>query len=284
LLTNAPVYATAIIDSLKIIGADATGLRDSLSPSSIVDIGFDLFYRSISNSAFWSPSDSLIAFFMGMIVLVTLTLVAAQMVMLLVAGWILAYGGIFCLGVGGSRWTSDMAVNYYKAVLGVAASLFVMILLVGIGKTFLVACSTSLSAGFNFKEMGVMVVVCVALLVLVNRVPRLVAGIITDTDVGSIGSVGRYAGGMASVAFSGRASGISKRSPSGALMQEASVMTRAVSGGQSMAATSSSAFLHKSDDDAVSFGGSGVSSLAAAMGNNTSSGASLVLDKKAASS
>ncbi|MGS0066676.1 type IV secretion system protein, partial [Escherichia coli] len=35
--------------------------------------------------------------------------------------WILLYAGVFFLGFGGSRWTSDMAINYYKTVLGLAA-------------------------------------------------------------------------------------------------------------------------------------------------------------------
>ena len=32
--------------------------------------------------------------------------------------WILAYAGIFFLGFGGSRSTSEMAINYYKTVRG----------------------------------------------------------------------------------------------------------------------------------------------------------------------
>ena len=51
--------------------------------------------------------------------------------------WILAYAGIFFLGFGGSRSTSEMAINYYKTVRGrgIAVSPFAMVLLVGIGKT-----------------------------------------------------------------------------------------------------------------------------------------------------
>jgi type IV secretion system protein VirB6/type IV secretion system protein TrbL len=39
------------------------------------------------------------------------------MLLLLASGWVLAYGGVFFLGFGGSRWTSDLAINYYKTVL-----------------------------------------------------------------------------------------------------------------------------------------------------------------------
>src|ERR1700756_3913698 len=43
LLTNGPTFATAIMDSLRSIAGNANGLGPSLSPSGIVDIGFDIF-------------------------------------------------------------------------------------------------------------------------------------------------------------------------------------------------------------------------------------------------
>jgi P-type conjugative transfer protein TrbL len=70
---------------------------------------------------------------MAAVILIILALISINMVLLLVSGWILAYAGIFFLGFGGSRWTSEIAINYYKTILGVAVSLFAMVLLVGIG-------------------------------------------------------------------------------------------------------------------------------------------------------
>jgi hypothetical protein len=69
-----------------------------------------------------------------------------------------------------------MAINYYKTVLGVAAQLMAMVLLVGIGKTFLDDYYARMSEGINLKEMGVMLIVCVILLALVNKIPALIAG------------------------------------------------------------------------------------------------------------
>jgi Na+/melibiose symporter-like transporter len=89
----------------------------------------------------------------------------------LASGWVLAYGGVFFLGFGGSRWTSDMAINYYKTVLGMAAQLMAMVLLVGIGKTFLDDYYTRMSAGISLKEMGVMLIVVIILLALTNKIP-----------------------------------------------------------------------------------------------------------------
>ena len=113
---------------------------------------------------------------MAVAILVILALVGVNMLLLLASGWVLAYGGVFFLGFGGSRWTSDMAINYYKVVLGVAAQLFAMVLLVGIGKTFLDDYYSRMSAGISLKEMGMLIVIILLALV---RNPPLIAGIIT---------------------------------------------------------------------------------------------------------
>ena len=108
-----------------------------LSPSGIVDIGFAIFDKVLDQSSVWSPVDSACGILMALAILVILALIGVNMLLLLASGWVLAYAGVFFLGFGGSRWTSDMAINYYKTVLGIAAQLMAMVLLVGIGKTFL---------------------------------------------------------------------------------------------------------------------------------------------------
>ena len=117
------------------------------------------------------------------------------------------YAGIFFLGFGGSRWTSDMAINYYKTVLGVAVQIMTMVLLVGIGNDLLSSFYARMNTGtLNFEELGVMLVFCVALLMLVNRVPPLVAGIITGSGIGGAGGIGNFGAGAAIGAAMGAAS------------------------------------------------------------------------------
>jgi type IV secretion system protein TrbL len=164
LLTNGPNFASSIYASLRQIAGNATGLGQALSPSGIVDMGFAIFYKVMDQSSVWSPVDSMAGILMAVAILVILALVGVNMLLLLASGWVLAYGGVFFLGFGGSRWTSDMAINYYKTVLGVAAQLLAMVLLVGIGKTFLDDYYSRMSAGISLKEMGVMLIVCVILL------------------------------------------------------------------------------------------------------------------------
>lgn len=135
-LRNAPQIADAIILSMREIGAQASG-QTELTPSTIVDIGFKIYdnvcVEAGKNISIDNLGSILMAFILSGIILVILALVSINMLLQLCAAWVLAYAGIFFLGFGGSRWTSDMAVNYFKTVLGVGASLMTMTLLIGVG-------------------------------------------------------------------------------------------------------------------------------------------------------
>lgn len=196
LLINGPNFASSIYDSLRQIAGNATGLGSGLSPSGVVDVGFEIFDRVLDQSSVWSPVDSFAGILMALVILVILALIGINMLLLLAAGWVLAYGGVFFLGFGGSRWTSDMAINYYKTVLSVAAQLMAMVLLIGIGKTFLDDYYNQMSEGISLKEMGVMLIVAVILLVLVTKVPQMLAGVITGASVGGAG-IGSFGAGAA---------------------------------------------------------------------------------------
>ena len=206
LLRNGPAFANSIIQSLARIGEQASGVA-SVTPSGIVDIGFMILKQAFRNSSIWSPVDSFIGVALSVGILILLAVVAVNMLLLLVSGWLLMYAGIFFLGFGGSRWTSDMAINYYKTVLGVAVQIMTMVLLVGIGNDLLSSFYARMNTGtLNFEELGVMLVFCVALLMLVNRVPPLVAGIITGSGIGGAGGIGNFGAGAAIGAAMGAAS------------------------------------------------------------------------------
>ena len=206
ILINGPAFAGSIINSLREMGAESTGLGKDLNPTNIVDVGFDIFFKAIDKTSVWTPVDSFIGVLLSGIILVILSLVALNMLLMLCSAWVLMYGGVFFLGFGGARWTSDIAINYYKAVLGVGASLFAMTLLIGVGTSVLDTYYAQMSQSIDFREMGVILIVCLALLYLVNKVPALISGIITGASVShsGIGNLGTGAAigaaGMASAA------------------------------------------------------------------------------------
>lgn len=205
LLSNAPAIATSIMGSLKQLAGDAAGVP-GLSPSGIVDVGFKVFSSVIDNSSLWEPVDTAIGAIIAILILGMLALVAINMVVLLVSGWILAYAGIFFLGFGGARWTSEIAINYYKTVLGIAASLMGMTLLVGIGQAVLNEYYLKMG-DTTLKDLAVILVVAGMLLYLVNKIPSLIAGIITGASVGDAAGMGGAGAGtlVAAAAMAGAA-------------------------------------------------------------------------------
>lgn len=197
LLRNGPKFSTSIIQSLSRIGEQASGIS-SITPSSIVDIGFSIWKQAIENLSLWSPVDSFVGAALSAGILILLAIIAVNMLLLLVSAWLLSYAGIFLLGFGGSRWTSDMAINYYKTVLGVAVQIMTMVLLVGIGSDLLSSFYSKMNKGaLNFEELGVMLVFCLALLMLVNRVPPLIASVISGSSIGNAGGIGQFGAGAA---------------------------------------------------------------------------------------
>ncbi|MCG7988214.1 MAG: P-type conjugative transfer protein TrbL [Candidatus Thiodiazotropha weberae] len=199
LLTNAVSgwnIGGTIMDSLQMLGAEAGGLSTTnLGPSSVVDLGFELYDRTVkaTDELSWREMGTqIVMMLMALGVLIVLALVAVNMLLLLAASWILLYAGVFFLGFGGSRWTSDIAINYFKTVLGVAAQLLSMVLIVAIGKQFLTHYYSQINETMATQELAVMLVVAVILLFLVNKVPPLISGIITGAGIGAGAGIGNF--------------------------------------------------------------------------------------------
>lgn len=188
LLTNGPTFALQIIDSLQRIANNASGLGSTTSPSRVVDLGFDLLHRVLTQSTIWSPVDSMFGLMMSSIILVVLALIGVNLLVLYVSTWILAYAGIFFLGFGGSRWTSDMAIGYYRTVLALGAQLAAMILLIGIGYSIITNYYTLMRSNVSLEEEAVVLVASIMLLTLVNKIPPLIGGLAMGGGVGALGS------------------------------------------------------------------------------------------------
>lgn len=198
-LTNAVSgqnIAGTIIDSMQVLGNQASGLTGT-SHESIMEIGYLIWVQAIQNLTVWNPVDAFIAIILSLIILVILAVIAVNMLLLLISSWVLLYAGIFFLGFGGSRWTSDIAINYFKTVLGIGIQLLVMILIVGIGNDLLSGFYLKMGQNMmNFEELGVMLIFAVAFFVLISKLPLLLASIITGSSIGSAAGIGSYGGGV----------------------------------------------------------------------------------------
>ncbi|ECZ0744828.1 P-type conjugative transfer protein TrbL [Salmonella enterica] len=204
LLLKGPEISMSIIKSMSQIGGEAIkNGTPGFTPGSVTDIGFDLFNKVLDQSSVWSPVESTAGILIAILILGILAIVAVNLLLLFISAWILAYGGIFFLGFGGARWTSDMAIGFYKTVLSTGAQIMSMVLIIGIGKQILDSYYSQMSSGVSLKEMGVLFVVALSLLYLTNKIPAMIGGLAGGAGTGGIGSFG--AGALAGAAASAAA-------------------------------------------------------------------------------
>jgi len=196
LLLNGPDFSVRIVSGLLQLAGEASGVGKAMNPSAIIDIGFTVFERILAATSVWSPIDSLVGLIVGFVVLVILALVAFNMAMLMIASWFLSYAGIFVLGFGGGRWTSDIAVNYYKTLLGIGIQLYAMVLITAVGLNIIKEMEASMSA-MSFTDMASMLVSALFLLLIVNQVPGLLASPISGGGGSASMGIGNFGAGAA---------------------------------------------------------------------------------------
>lgn len=255
--THGMNIAGTIVDSLQQLGADAGGLSSSkLGPSSILDMGFELYDKTVkaTSELSWRQfPTALMMELMALAVLVVLAIVSVNLLLLLTASWILLYAGVFFLGFGGSRWTSDIAINYYKAILGLAAQLLAMVLIVAIGKQFLVDYHNQMSSeNMASQELAVMLVISLILLFLVDKVPPMLSGLVSGGSVGSTGIGSFGAGAAVGATMTAASMGVS-----GAKMAASAVLggaANAVGGANAIKAAVNKAQSSLSEEGMPSFG------------------------------
>ena len=131
------------------------------------------------------------------------------MILLLCAAWVVVYAGLIFLGFGGCRWTSDMAINYYRTVLGVGVSLMTMQLIIGIGVKFLQDLVASTGQNLDAGALAIIMVASIILLVIAHRLPQMVAGMVVggghNGAVGSVGIMALLGTGVAMTSMAGSA-------------------------------------------------------------------------------
>jgi P-type conjugative transfer protein TrbL len=178
LLENGPDFAGKIVASLWQIGGQATGLGNSVYPADLVNLGMQLLLASSVHINWLTLSPAAgIPFCFGLIILVLCALITVNVIVLLSASWVVLFAGLIFLGFGGCRWTSELAVSYFRTMLGVGVSLLVMQLIVGVGAQFLAGLVQSMGANPDIPGMASIMVATIIVLVLSHRLPHMVAGI-----------------------------------------------------------------------------------------------------------
>jgi P-type conjugative transfer protein TrbL len=178
LLINGPYFAQAIIGSLRTLGGEASGTGQAVYPAQLVNLGVSVLQAQMKLVNWLFPAAAFIPISLCLIILVMTILIAANIVVLLISAWIVIFAGIVVLGFGGCRWTSDMAVNYFRTALGVGLSLFVLELILGIGTSFLQSLVQQGQSG-DLGQVVALTIAVILLAILAHKLPALVSGMVT---------------------------------------------------------------------------------------------------------
>jgi type IV secretion system protein VirB6/type IV secretion system protein TrbL len=211
LLLNGPTFSHDIIQSLWRLGGDAGGTGQVIYPGDLITIAMQVFQGTLKNVNWLQPESIVAPVIIAVLILVVCALVAVNMILLLCAAWIVLYAGLIFLGFGGCHWTSDMAINYYRTVLGVGVSLMTLQLIIGIGVQFLQQLVGATSQALDPGQLGIILVAVIILAVISHRLPHIVAGMVvgggTNGAIGGVGIMTLFAAGMTGMSLAGRLGG-----------------------------------------------------------------------------
>ena len=226
LLENGPNIAETIIYSMVTIGKKSS--ITEVDPTTFINTAFDIFEQLIDNASITSPINSAFAALIAIILLIIMALIAANLTIEYCAAWVLLYGGLFFLGFGATRWTSDMAINYFKAVLGAGVRIFSMILILGVaidvvGNAFsslAISTTTTIDASSSmfgtytkttiepsYKEYAVVLVYSLIIFSIMNKVPSMLSNLVGGGSAVSSMGLGAVMGAAGIGAAAGSVAG-----------------------------------------------------------------------------
>ena len=209
LLQNGTDIAVSIITSFQQAGSTVGGGDGTSKGNTVLQLALNFANAAANNVSIWDPK---MAVMWTLIALVALLLGCYMVVTLIIAicsALMLIYAGVFVLGFGGSRWTSEMAISYYKAVIAAGLRLFTLNLLMNTAINLIGQYTQGSMTALSPALTCLAALVIVALLV--DRMPAQIASLVTHNHIGGPGSaIGTLTGaasltaqGMAAVATGG---------------------------------------------------------------------------------
>lgn len=192
--------ANGLVNGLRTLGDQASGFPVGFDVSQLLQRGLDVVGRSIDTLE-WSSASSWFGFLLSLGIVVILVLVAVNFVLVKFGAYILIYAGIIFLGFGGARWTSDIALNYFKACIAQGVKLLTMSCIMAVSIGMMDEYFALLGEGsIPLRTMVGYLVVTIVLALFITKVPDILAGVmsghVTGHGLGNIG-VGAAAAAIA---------------------------------------------------------------------------------------
>lgn len=293
LLVNGSNIASAILSTFMHLadqGSAVSGMSSlAYSPSGIMSMANEIWWEVLKTSgkgivfSFIPGTDSgffanLLGVFVSFGIWVLMAMVAIDVLILLIASWVLLYGGLVILAFGGGFGfgVHQYALNYFRSVIALGLQLLGTGLIVTVGLSVMQTDLASIKSGFNLQLLMSFLLCAMAMKMVVSSIPPMLAGMING-NVGALGPKGEgVIGGLVGGGVTAAATAVSlglgvaasakmKAAQAGLDKVKAAVNARNVMPGASAPITPNSIGAASGSDGETSLGGS---AYAKAMGLN----------------
>lgn len=171
LLTHGLEFAVYIVNAFIELGTQGAYLSgNSLNIGEILAVGNYLTNQTIGSILDGDIMNQLAAFIVGLATYIVLILIIANYIVEVLAVWILVYAGYFILAFGGSEWTREMTISYFKALIGAGLRLLSIMFMIGVAITLI----NDVSKDVQTDTLATTITcfgMAVILLILINKVP-----------------------------------------------------------------------------------------------------------------
>lgn len=206
LLVNGSNIASAILATFMHLadqGSAISGMSSlAYSPSGIMSMANEIWWEVLRTSgkglvySLIPGTESgmfanLLGIFVSFGVWVLLAMVAIDVLILLIASWVLLYGGLVILAFGGGFGFGfhQYAINYFRSVIALGLQLLGTGLIVTVGLSVMQTDLLSFRQGFNLQTLMSFLLCAMAMKMVVGSIPPMLAGMING-NVGALGPKG----------------------------------------------------------------------------------------------
>lgn len=201
LLQNGTDIAVSIVTSLQQAGSTVGGGDGTSRGNTVLQLALNFANAAANNVSVWDPKMAVMWTLIALVALLIGCYMIVSLIIAICSALMLIYAGVFVLGFGGARWTSEIAISYYKAVIAAGLRLFTLNLLMNTA----ISLVSQYTQG-NMTELSPALTCLAALVIvalLVDKVPAQIAALVTHNHIGGPGSAVGTLTGAASLAAQG---------------------------------------------------------------------------------
>lgn len=183
LLQNGIDLASNIVNSFIKIGNDALGYgnSDAGAVDKVLSAGYSI-WQAVSNvDTGWIPDvEVLPLYIIAIIIFILLIVILGNYIVEIVSAWVMVYAGYFVLAFGGTEWTRDAVISYFKSVVAIGLKILTLMFLIGIAITLINSQIKNIHTNNFHINHGITILATVIIIVMImNKVPDAIASLIS---------------------------------------------------------------------------------------------------------